>query len=317
VERGSRILERQGCADAGTWDVLQQVIVAAIGVWVVCSPAVLGIDEPAESVAHVIGPLLGCVGCVAASDVGRPFRWASVPIVLLFAALSLVPPFVAPIAVTHAFAIAILVVWLTVTAPTASGLYAPDIADRGVPPEASPVPPGWTYNPSSWGQRLPLAGVALAGFAIAGYLAAFQFGLVRDVWDPFFGSGSRTILTSGVSRVLPIPDAALGALGYVLDALTAVVGGTSRWRTMPWIVIVFGIAVGPLGAVSVLLVILQPVAFGAWCTLCLASAVISALMIGPSIDEVLASLQHIARRRREGVSTWDAFRGAGGTQASG
>lgn len=44
-------------------------------------------------------------------------------------------------------------------------------------------------------------------------------------------------------------------------------------------VIVFGIALGPPAAVSVLLVILQPVMFGAWCTLCLASEVVSVLMI--------------------------------------
>ncbi len=78
---------------------------------------------------------------------------------------------------------------------------------------------------------------------------------------------------------------------------------------MPWIVIVFGVAVGPLGAVSVLLVIAQPVLYDAFCTLCLASAVVSLAMIGPAMDEVLASLQELARVRRAGGSVWRAFWG--------
>ena len=106
---------------------------------------------------------------------------------------------------------------------------------------AHEAPPGWSYNPSSWGQRLPIVGLALVGFAIASYLTAFQVGLVQTVWEPFFGRGSETILTSSVSRILPIPDAALGALGYLLDAVTGAVGGRGRWRTMPWIVIVVGL----------------------------------------------------------------------------
>jgi hypothetical protein len=169
------------------------------------------------------------------------------------------------------------------------------------------VPPGWTYDPSAWSERWPLIALALAGTAIATYLALDQWGLIAGAWEPFFGEGSRIVLHSGVSRILPIPDAALGALGYLLDAVTGAVGGRDRWRTMPWMVVLFGIAVGPLGAISVLLVILQPVLLGAWCTLCLASAAISVLMIGPALDEVLASLQHLARVRRAGGSAWRAF----------
>ncbi len=172
------------------------------------------------------------------------------------------------------------------------------------------VPPGWSYNPSEWSQRLPVVGLALVGFAIAGYLALFQLGGFARVWEPFFGDGSRRVLTSGISRVLPIPDAAVGALGYLADAVTGVIGGRNRWRTMPWMVVVFGVAVGPLGAVSVLLVILQPVVLDAWCTLCLASAVVSVLMIGPAMDEVMGSLQHLARARARGMSLWRAILGA-------
>lgn len=177
------------------------------------------------------------------------------------------------------------------------------------------APPGWSYNPAAWSQRLPIIVLALVGFAIATYLALFQYGVVSTVWEPFFGAGSRVILTSRVSTLvertlgLPITDGALGAFGYLLDAVTGSVGGQRRYRTMPWIVVLFGFAVGPLGAISITLVILQPVMFDAWCTLCLVTALISVLMIGPAMDEVLASLQHVKRARARGGSRWRAFWG--------
>ncbi len=59
--------------------------------------------------------------------------------------------------------------------------------------------------------------------------------------------------------MLPIPDAALGALGYLADAVFGLAGGTVRWSTQPWLVIVFAIAVIPFGVTSVTLFILQPV----------------------------------------------------------
>ena len=86
---------------------------------------------------------------------------------------------------------------------------------------------------------------------------------------------------------------------------------------MPWIVVVFGVAVGPLGVISVLLVIAQPVLYGAFCTLCLASAVISLTMIPPAMDEVLASLQHLRRVRDAGDSVWRAFWGLSQREGAG
>lgn len=171
------------------------------------------------------------------------------------------------------------------------------------------IPPGWDYNPSTWPQRLPLVFVAILGVAIASYLSLYQLKITDHVWDPFFGNQTEKILTSTVSRLLPIPDALLGAFGYLVDALTGVIGDTDRWKTKPWIVIVFGVAVGPLGLVSILLVISQPVLFNAWCTLCLCSAVISVVMISPAMDEMLASLQFLQRVKRSGNSVWKAFWG--------
>jgi uncharacterized membrane protein len=163
-----------------------------------------------------------------------------------------------------------------------------------------PVPPGWTCNPSAWRERLPVVVLALAGAGIAGYLALYQLGRTAGVWEPVFGTGSAAALRSPLSRALAVPDEALGAWGYLLAAITGLVGSRRRWRTMPWIVLVHGLAVATLGAVNVALVIVQPVLLGARCTLCLASALISVLLIGPTMDEVLASLQHVRRRTLRG-----------------
>jgi uncharacterized membrane protein len=175
---------------------------------------------------------------------------------------------------------------------------------------ARDVPPGWSYNPAAWSQRLPLVGLALVGAIIAGYLALHQYGIVGPVWEPFFGDGSERVLASPLSFALPISDAALGALGYVADAVAGAVGSPSRWRTRPWLVLLFGVFVGPLGAISIALVVAQPLLYDSWCTLCLASAGISIAMIGPAMDEVLASLQHLGRvARNRDRSLWRAFWG--------
>lgn len=171
------------------------------------------------------------------------------------------------------------------------------------------VPPGWYYNPSSWPQRMPLIIIALIGFLIALYLGLYQLRIFPSVWEPFFGDGSVKVLNSSISKALPVPDGLLGAFGYVLDVVTGMIGKTDRWKTKPWMVIVFGVAVGPLGLVSVLLVILQPVVVGGWCTLCIVTAIISVVMISPAMDELLASLQYLKRVKRSGEPVWKAFWG--------
>jgi hypothetical protein len=59
------------------------------------------------------------------------------------------------------------------------------------------------------------------------------------------------------------------------DAIFGLIGGVRRWQTMPWVVILFAIAVIPFGLTSVTLFVLQPTLYGTWCTLCLVSVAIS------------------------------------------
>ncbi len=182
-----------------------------------------------------------------------------------------------------------------------------------VPPPDDDRPPGWDQNPSAWSERIPIVVLALVGLAASVWLALYQQEVVNSVFEPFFGDGTRQIVReSGFSKFFerfPIGDATLGAIGYLLDAATGVIGGTKRWRTMPWIVIIFGVFVGPFGVISVTLVVIQPVLYDAFCTLCLVSAVISLAMIGPAVDEVMASMQYLRDVRDEGGSVWAAFWG--------
>jgi len=68
-----------------------------------------------------------------------------------------------------------------------------------------------------------------------------------------------------------------------------------------------GILVVPLGLVSITLIILQPLAVGAWCTPCLIAAAAMLTMIALTLDEVVATLQFLGQARQEGQSLWRTF----------
>jgi hypothetical protein len=175
------------------------------------------------------------------------------------------------------------------------------------------TPPGWTFNPSSWTQRLPIIALALVGLLISRYLAAYQLGHIDGVWEPFFAggadpkNGTEEIITSSVSQAWPVSDAAVGALTYALEILTGVIGSQRRWRTMPWLVLLFGLMVAPLGVVSIFFIIIQPIWIGTWCTLCLIGAAAMLVQIPYSLDELVAVAQFLQRRVRAGQSLLRAF----------
>jgi uncharacterized membrane protein len=172
------------------------------------------------------------------------------------------------------------------------------------------VPPGWSYNPSERSKRHPTTVAAVVGLLVALYLGSYQLHLISQVWDPFFGSASsERILTSTIAKKLPIPDALLGAVAYFLDILGSSSGPDSRWKTQPWLVILFGMLVGLMGIGSLFLLIAQPVFFKAWCTLCLASAAISISIVGLVLSEVWATCQYLQRVKQSRLSVWEAFCG--------
>lgn len=169
------------------------------------------------------------------------------------------------------------------------------------------IPPGWTYCPSSWLQRLPIAALALVGILISRYLTAYQLGHIDRAWDPFFGEGTMTIITSDVSRAWPIADGGVGTVAYIMELLMAVMEDKRRWRTMPWMVLGFFLLVVPLGGVSIFFIIIQPIMIGTWCTLCLIAALAMAVMIPYSLDEFVAMGQFMLDARRRGKPLWRTF----------
>ncbi|MGM1057566.1 MAG: hypothetical protein ACQEWG_16895 [Bacteroidota bacterium] len=72
------------------------------------------------------------------------------------------------------------------------------------------VPPGCSYNPSSWNQRVPVIFLEWFGFFIARYLGAFQLGFTGIAWDSFFGDGTKHVLESEVSKSFSVSDGTLG-----------------------------------------------------------------------------------------------------------
>ncbi len=139
----------------------------------------------------------------------------------------------------------------------------------------------------------------MLGCLTAGYLALYQTGAISTVWEPIFGNGSRTILNSHLSRSIPVSDAALGAGAYFLDVLLSVAGGDDRWETHPWFVLANGAVSIGLGLAAISLLIIQPLAYGSYCTLCVFSAFISINLVGPTMEESLAALQYLGRKYTE------------------
>ena len=147
-----------------------------------------------------------------------------------------------------------LVISLAVLAPMMPG-KALHMAMMQPGPE---IPPGWTYNPSSWWQRGVIISLGVVSFLISRHMAAYQLGHIDSAWDPFFKPGTSSVLTSDVSKSFPVSDAGLGSVSYLLEALSGFMGGVSLWRTMPWMVLMFGVLVVPLGITSIALVVMQP-----------------------------------------------------------
>ena len=182
--------------------------------------------------------------------------------------------------------------------------------------------PPWDYNPSAWSQRIPICVLAAVGFLISTWMALYQWRLVDGVWDPVFGAQTQRVLDSDVShemqRWFGMPDAALGAIAYLGDVVFGLAGSTRRWQYRPWLVVLFGIDVIPLGGVSALLVIVQTTVLGQWCFLCLVTAAISLVLVYWAYDEVWSSLVYLRRvwqRTHDTRVLWRVFWGGYAAEA--
>lgn len=199
-----------------------------------------------------------------------------------------------------------LVIALTILIPMMPGMAPEGMMDD------TDVPPGWSYSPSTYVQRIPIIILGAVGFFLSRILTAYQLGHIDMVWEPFFASpgslnGTEYIITSEVSKAWPVADGGLGAMSYMFEILMGVMGSRARWRTMPWMVTLFGIVVVPLGVISIYFIIIQPIVIGTYCTICLLAAAAMLVMIPYSLDELVAMGQFLAWNTRRGRPFWRAF----------
>ena len=268
----------------------------ALGLWLIAAPFTLGYRSPPLTASDIVSGIVIIAFAMAAMFVRRTWLMWAVTIVglwLAFAPLAFSAPDAA------AYANDTLVGALVIVFAIILGMI--------MPMSGPEVPHAWSYNPSTWLQRAPILTLAFFSFFLSRYMAAFQLGQIPWAWDPIFGDGTVQVLTSTVSKSFPISDAGLGAYIYLVELLSGFMGDPRRWRTMPWMVAIFGFMVVPLGIVSVALIMLQPVVVGAWCMACLLSALFMLLMVALSLDEVIAMLLFMWQSHQAGKSLWRTF----------
>lgn len=263
----------------------------ALGFWLLSSPATLGYESFGMILSDWIsGGLLIFLAffCLSWRFSKVRFLCALIGIWVIFAPLIFWAP--TPAAYLNGTIAGFLIVALSVGVRPDIGV-APNAAMEG-----SNIPFGWDFSPSSWSQRLPIIILAFVGLFISRYMASYQLEHIDGVWDPFFTgfadtqkNGTEEIITSYVSKAWPVPDAGLGAFVYLLEILIGIIGGTNRWRTMPWLVFLFGFLIIPLGAVSITFIIIQPIWLNTWCTLCLIAAGAMLFQIPYALPEIVAT----------------------------
>jgi len=306
-------------------------LVAALGLWLATAPSVFGTFDQTEFSAAVqrvtedrglwaaslrswltawnnvfTGLAITALALISMKPGNGWAQWANAALGVWLLAASLVFWTPDPAVYANDTLVGALVIALTILIPMMPGMSREGMMDDG------DIPPGWTYCPSTYVQRLPIIALGVVGFLLSRILSAYQLGHVDGIWEPFFSSpsnlnGSEYIVTSDVSKAWPIADGGLGAMSYMFEILMGVMGSRMRWRTMPWMVALFGIVVGPLGVISIYFIIIQPIAIGTYCTICLLAAAAMLIMIPFSLDEIVAMVQFMVWNTRRGRPFWRAF----------
>lgn len=272
-----------------------------LGLWLITSPFVFDYKSPALATSDIAsGALMILLEFLSFSPKMAWLRWGTPAVAfwLLLAPLIFWSP--TPAVYLADSLIGCLVIAFSILIPG-----VPENAGQEIP--GPDQPPNWTYNPSSWIRRWLGIGLALAGFFISRYLAAHQLGYIPHAWDPFFINGSDKVLTSSVSKSFPVSDAGFGGVAYLMEVLTGFMGDRARWRTAPWIVMMFAFLVLPLGVTSIVLVIMQPVVVGAWCGLCLIAACAMLSSVPLAVHEVIAMGQFLIAAKDQKKNFWQIF----------
>ena len=282
-----------------TRSIWTRFVMFGIGFWLMVTPVTFTQHSLLVSKNEIICGILIMILSLLALKFRRhwaPWVLCAIGVWLQFAPLLFWAP--NPVAYLNDTSCGALLILLSIIVPGTPG---------GVEQKGAEIPPGWTYNPSSWNQRLPIILMAFLAWMSSRYMAAYQLGYIDFVWDPIFHDGTQKVITSQLSKSFPISDAGLGALVYTMEVLMGFKGSTRRWYTMPWIVFLFGIMVVPAGFVSILLIMLQPLIVGHWCAWCLLTAVCMLIMIALTLDEVVAVCQYLGTVIKKKQGFWSIF----------
>lgn len=272
-----------------------------LGLWLITEPFLYNYNSSTLATSDTIsGALIILFELLSFSPRRALLRWCTLVVAfwLLFAPLVFWSP--TPAVYLIDTLIACLVIAFSILVPGTPGKGATELPGPD-------QPPGWTYNPSSWIRRWLGIALALLGFFISRYLAAHQLGYIRHAWDPFFGNGTDRVTSSIVSRSFPISDAGFGAVAYIMEVLTGFMGNRARWRTAPYIAVMFAVLVLPLGVTSIVLVVMQPIVVNAWCGLCLISAAALLTSVPLAVHEAVAVGQFLVEAKAQNKNFWQVF----------
>lgn len=275
------------------------LFLSALGVWLLAAPTMFGDKGSKMCLNDIIsGALLFFLGLLIYKTKKKVFCYAAA---LLGVWLQLAPLFFWAKdsgAYLNDTLVGIFVIVLAFLIP---GMTAEEQE------EGTENPAGWSFNPSAFAPRVITVFLAMICWFLARYLAAYQLGYIDHIFDPFFGNGTTLVITSSLAQGFPVSDAGLGAFAYSMEFVLGVIGGSRRWRSMPWLSVVFGLLVVPAGMVSILLIVSQPVIVGAWCGLCLMIASCMLVMIVMTAPEVFAALQLLYQTKKAGRPFWKTF----------
>ena len=158
-------------------------------------------------------------------------------------------------------------------------------------------------------RRMLAALLAAIGCGLSFYLAAYQYGRISHVWEPFFGNGSELVLNSGLldsaSQFVgfTIHDAAIGMIGYFIEAGIGLALVFPRMASARWLTPSYLVLVAIMGATGLILVLVQIFTVQAACSLCLISAVLSELIVALAVPEFIGLLDYKDSVRRPTIQT--------------
>ncbi len=137
---------------------------------------------------------------------------------------------------------------------------------------------------STW-RRWTIAGLSTLGLLDSLYMLAYHEGWIDSLVCPFFGEGCNIVGRSKQARHFGIPNAAIGAVGYIVTGTLALAGGKVSSNVEPLRTAALAGTSAAAALASAVLTWEQKSKTKAWCFWCLTSSAIHALILPLAIAE--------------------------------